>query len=103
MITEVLPKTVRVAIPVLPPKRPASGTERTSQFIWTLKPTCFRTGRWAGQFAGKNFDDFGTTTNAKLSTRVQASEAFALRASLGTGFRAPTPGQQKRIENQHNF
>lgn len=47
-----------------------------------------------GAVRWEDFDDFGTTTNAKVSTRIQASEAFALRASLGTGFRAPSPGQQ---------
>ncbi len=47
-----------------------------------------------GAVRWEDFDDFGTETTAKVSTRFQASEAFALRGSLGTGFRAPTPGQQ---------
>ena len=42
----------------------------------------------------ENFDDFGTTTNGKVSTRVALNEAFSLRAAVSTGFRAPTPGQQ---------
>ena len=37
----------------------------------------------------ERFEDFGTTVNGKLSARV----GF-LRASLSSGFRAPTPGQQ---------
>ncbi len=37
----------------------------------------------------ENFDDFGTTTNGKVSARV----GF-FRAGVSTGFRAPTPGQQ---------
>ena len=37
----------------------------------------------------ENFDDFGTTTNGKVSARV----GF-VRAGVSTGFRAPTPGQQ---------
>ena len=32
--------------------------------------------------------------NGKFSARVPVSERVALRGSLGTGFRAPTPGQQ---------
>ena len=37
----------------------------------------------------ENFEDFGTTTNGKVSARV----GF-VRAGVSTGFRAPTPGQQ---------
>ena len=42
----------------------------------------------------EHFADFGATLNGKLSARVPVSERVALRGSLGTGFRAPTPGQQ---------
>ena len=42
----------------------------------------------------ENFEDFGTTLNGKLSGRYQFVDAFSLRASVSSGFRAPTPGQQ---------
>ena len=42
----------------------------------------------------EHFADFGATVNGKLSGRVPLSGRVALRGSLGTGFRAPTPGQQ---------
>ena len=42
----------------------------------------------------ENFQDFGTTTNGKVSTRIALHDAFSLRAAASTGFRAPTPGQQ---------
>ena len=42
----------------------------------------------------ENFEDFGTTTNGKLSGRYRLTGAVALRASASSGFRAPTPGQQ---------
>ena len=42
----------------------------------------------------ENFEDFGTTTNGKLSGRYRLAAALALRASASSGFRAPTPGQQ---------
>ena len=42
----------------------------------------------------EHFEDFGGTLSGKLSGRVPLSERLALRGSLGTGFRAPTPGQQ---------
>jgi iron complex outermembrane receptor protein len=47
----------------------------------------------AGAVRHENFDDFGGTTNWKLTGRYDASDSFAIRAALSTGFRAPTPGQ----------
>lgn len=41
----------------------------------------------------EDFDDFGSTTNGKLSARYAFSDSFAVRATGSTGFRAPTPGQ----------
>ncbi len=41
----------------------------------------------------EDYDEFGNTTDFKLSARVQIVEQFALRATASTGFRAPTPGQ----------
>ncbi len=43
------------------------------------------------------YDDFGATTNGKLSSRAELSPDLALRGSLSTGFRAPTPGQANAI------
>ena len=45
----------------------------------------------------EDFEDFGTTTNGKLSGRV----GF-VRGSVSTGFRAPTPGQQHGL-NIHSW
>jgi len=42
----------------------------------------------------EHFSDFGTTWNGKLAGRLEVSEGVALRTSVSTGFRAPTPGQQ---------
>lgn len=41
----------------------------------------------------ENFEDFGGTTNGKVAARWAMTDAFALRGSVSTGFRAPTPGQ----------
>ena len=41
----------------------------------------------------EDYDNFGDTTDFKLSARFEFSEQFALRATASTGFRAPTPGQ----------
>ena len=55
-----------------------------------------RDGRWMVGSAVRieRFEDFGTTMNSKLSGRVQLTDPIALRASVSSGFRAPTPGQQ---------
>ena len=42
-----------------------------------------------GALRVENFEDFGTTTNGKVSGRLSF-----VRGSVSSGFRAPTPGQQ---------
>ncbi len=42
----------------------------------------------------ENFSDFGAKLTWKASGRYELSDQIAVRASSGTGFRAPTPGQQ---------
>ncbi|MDH4108794.1 MAG: TonB-dependent receptor [Gammaproteobacteria bacterium] len=44
-------------------------------------------------FRYEDFSDFGDNFSWKLAARWRISEAFTVRASAGTGFRAPTPGQ----------
>ncbi|MGH8033446.1 MAG: TonB-dependent receptor plug domain-containing protein [Luteimonas sp.] len=46
----------------------------------------------------EDYSDFGTTTTGKLSARFDASETFAIRGTLATGFRAP--GVQQLFYNQ---
>ena len=41
----------------------------------------------------EDFEDFGLTTNAKIAGRYSVNDRFALRSSVSSGFRAPTPGQ----------
>ena len=42
----------------------------------------------------EDYSDFGSELVYKVAGRVLVSETFAVRGSFGTGFRAPTPGQQ---------
>ena len=42
----------------------------------------------------EDFEDFGTTTNGKISARAALNDVVSLRGAVSTGFRAPTPGQQ---------
>jgi iron complex outermembrane receptor protein len=41
----------------------------------------------------EDFDDFGSTTNAKIGFNYTLSDSAGVRGSYSTGFKAPTPGQ----------
>lgn len=45
----------------------------------------------AGRY--EDFSDFGSKFTWKINGRVEFSDAIAVRGSVNTGFRAPTPGQ----------
>ncbi|GAB3379870.1 TonB-dependent receptor plug domain-containing protein [Lysobacter fragariae] len=49
--------------------------------------------RLAAAVRHEDYEDFGGTTNWKLTGRYDFTEAFAVRGAISTGFRAPTPGQ----------
>ena len=49
------------------------------------------------------YDSFGSTLNGKLSARYGFTETFAVRASVSSGFRAPTPGQQNVLNVTTEF
>ena len=51
--------------------------------------------RWLANVAVRyeSFSDFGDVGIWKMATRYSLTDDINLRASLGTGFRAPTPGQ----------
>ncbi len=46
----------------------------------------------------EDYDDFGTTFDWKLSGRYEFNDQFAARATVSTGFRAPTPGQINTLD-----
>ena len=54
----------------------------------------------AGRY--ERFSDFGSTFDGKISGRFAVAPALNVRASAGTGFRAPTPGQQSFSNLQIN-
>ncbi len=41
----------------------------------------------------EDYDGFGSTTNAKLGANYSLGDSSGLRATVSTGFKAPTPGQ----------
>jgi iron complex outermembrane receptor protein len=47
-----------------------------------------------GALRYENYSDFGSTLNYKLASRYKFSEAFNLRASITSGFRAPSQQQK---------
>ena len=51
----------------------------------------------------EDFEDFGATLNGKLAARYALVDAVALRGSVSTGFRAPTPGQQNAFNVSTQF
>ena len=48
----------------------------------------------------EDFTSFGSTTNYKLTAQYEVNDAFSLRASHSTGFRAPTVGQANVVNTQ---
>ena len=50
---------------------------------------------WTIGLAGRyeDYSEYGDSLDGKISTRVELTPNFALRATASTGFRAPTPGQ----------
>ncbi len=51
----------------------------------------------------EHFADFGSTINGKLAGRYAFNPNVALRGSLSTGFRAPTPGQSNAFNVSTQF
>ncbi len=72
----------------------ASDLDRRSHAVY-VDVEADLTERWLGNIAMRveDFSDFGEVAIGKVATRFRLSESVNLRASLGTGFRAPTPGQ----------
>jgi iron complex outermembrane receptor protein len=51
----------------------------------------------------EDFDDFGTTTNGKIAANWRIVDNFGVRATYGTGFKAPTPGQSNAFNVSTEF
>ena len=57
------------------------------------------TDKFLATIAGRyeNFSDFGSNFSWRIAALFQVNDSLRLRASAGTGFRAPTPGQISTI------
>ncbi len=51
----------------------------------------------------EDFDSFGTTTNYKLAANWRITDSFGARATVSTGFKAPTPGQSNAFNVSTEF
>ncbi|QKG72661.1 TonB-dependent receptor [Erythrobacter mangrovi] len=53
------------------------------------------TERFSMGVAGRyeHYENFGSTTVGKVNARLELSDSLAIRATAGTGFHAPSPGQ----------
>jgi iron complex outermembrane receptor protein len=63
----------------------------------TDKFTAGVAGRW------ENYDTFGSTVVGKVNARYDFTDVFALRFTAGTGFHAPSPGQNNTQIVTTNF
>lgn len=76
------------------PTDSAGSFESDSIFAYVDMETDF-TDKLSGSLAlrGEDYDEFDSTFDFKLAGRYDFTDQFALRATVNTGFRAPTPGQ----------
>ncbi len=60
---------------------------------------------WTVGVAGRyeHYNTFGTATVGKINTRFEFAPGYAIRGSVGTGFHAPSPGQQHNSTLTTNF
>jgi iron complex outermembrane receptor protein len=69
-----------------------AGTYKRNNFSQYLDVSMKPLEKWLvdGAVRHEHYSDFGNTTVFKLTTRYDFTEAFALRGTVSTGFRAPT-------------
>ena len=60
---------------------------------------------WTVGLAGRyeHYNTFGSATVGKINTRFEFAPGYAIRATFGTGFHAPSPGQQHNSTLTTNF
>ncbi len=63
------------------------------------------TNNWTIGTAGRyeHYNTFGSATVGKINTRYEFIPGYAFRATVGTGFHAPSPGQQHNSTLTTNF
>ncbi len=81
----------------LPGLSPLSALSKSREVLGTYIDLATRLApNWQVDLAGRfeHYNDVGSTTNGKVSTRYDITPRIAVRGSVGTGFRAPSLAQQ---------
>lgn len=83
----------------------SGGNWSRSNFAGYMDAEARRGSNWTAGAALRfeHFADFGSTLNGKLAGRYSFGENLAVRGSVSTGFRAPTPGQSNAYNVSTQF
>jgi iron complex outermembrane receptor protein len=83
----------------------SEGNWSRSNFAGYVDLEANRASKWNVGVAARfeHFADFGSTLNGKLAGRYSFNPNVALRGSVSTGFRAPTPGQSNAYNVSTQF
>ena len=83
----------------------SGGNWSRSNFAGYVDAEAGRGSNWTLGAAARleHFADFGSTLNGKLSGRYEFNPNVAVRGSVSTGFRAPTPGQSNAYNVSTQF
>lgn len=83
----------------------SEGNWSRSNFAGYVDAEARRGSDWTVGAAARfeHFADFGSTLNGKLAGRYAFNDNVALRGSVSTGFRAPTPGQSNAYNVSTQF
>ena len=83
----------------------AGGWHRVNFAVYGDLEMRSRDDRWTvgAALRTERFEDFGMTANGKAAARLALGEGLAVRGSISTGFRAPTPGQQNAFNVSTQF
>ena len=73
-------------------RQPRSRRRRAAYVDFVIKPLDKLRLDLAGRY--EDYSDFGDTTVGKLTARYDLTDAFALRGTVSTGFRAPTLAEE---------
>ena len=88
------------------------GVSPTQAGTWSQNNVAFYGGaetdildNWTVGIAGRyeHYNTFGSAKVGKINTRFEFAPGYAIRATVGTGFHAPSPGQQHNSTLTTNF
>jgi iron complex outermembrane receptor protein len=83
----------------------SGGSWNRKNFAGYFDAEARRGSNWTvgGALRFEHFADFGSTLNGKVAGRYSFGENVAVRGSVSTGFRAPTPGQSNAYNVSTQF